>query len=71
MIVTEQDVPSPKSASADVTVTITDANDNDPEFPPAGYDVKVAEGGGRREIVKVCCLLFTSSTNRGHVCVIV
>lgn len=53
MIVTEQDVPSPKSASADVTVTITDANDNDPEFPASGYDVSVAEGDGRREIGKV------------------
>ena len=54
VIVNEQDVPSPKSTSADVTISITDANDNDPVFPPAGYDVIVPEGSGRREIATVC-----------------
>ena len=57
-IVTEADVPNPKSASVDIQVNVMDRNDNAPQFPPAGYQQTIPEGNGRRPVILVNNELF-------------
>ncbi len=52
-IATEAEEGSPRSSSVDIIVNILDRNDNGPEFPPAGYNVVIPEGEGRRDVVRV------------------
>ena len=49
----EKDDPAPKTSTTELTVKVLDVNDNAPSFPPAGYNVNLKEGSGRREVVKV------------------
>lgn len=56
MVVTELDVPSPRSSSVDITINILDRNDNRPIFPvgaPEYYSVELKEGEGQRKVIKV------------------
>ena len=64
-IVTEVDVPAPKSSTVEITVSILDQNDNTPMFPPSGYTVtiKESEETTRRPVVKVSWTVFSDKSN--------